>query len=81
MALNETFQGILHFFRKQRTDLFDAFHEIAGWMVIPLGFFILTGTVNLLEWLGLPIMLPMTRSMPRAKAAEPAERPIMEQPA
>lgn len=62
------------------TETADTFHEIAGWMVIPLGFFVLTGTVSVLEWLGVPVIVPATRRRPAAEPAAP-DRPIMEQPA
>lgn len=59
----------------------ETFHDIAGWLVIPLGFFILTGTVAALEWLGVPVMV----GVPLKQAAKPDARtpqhPLLEQPA
>jgi exosortase len=38
-------------------DLADSFHDISGWLMVPLAFFILLGTTSVLKW----ALIPVTR--------------------
>lgn len=44
------------------------FHEAAGWLMIPLAFFLLQGTVGLLRWAELPVL-----RMPQPPVSAPKE--------
>ncbi|MEM8872768.1 MAG: exosortase/archaeosortase family protein [Planctomycetota bacterium] len=44
----------------------DLFHDMAGWVMLLVGYLVLTGFVWSLEWLGLPVMLPKARAFATA---------------
>jgi len=58
-------------------DTAETFHDVAGWAIIPLGFFLLTGAMNLLEWVGIAVMQPIDRP----RKADEVLLPLLEQPA
>lgn len=41
----------------------ESFHTIAGYLMIPVAFFMLMGLVNFLEWAGVPVMAPSRKKV------------------
>lgn len=52
------------------------FHEVAGWLMIPLAFGLLMGSVRLLEWLELPVTRPAADGGGEPRAADRVPRGV-----